>query len=72
MGLEPTKQYIFRAEIEKKFVRFLVQMKTLEFAFEINWPLDSCQMEEGRNKFDDINNPKKIQFLFCQKLSFKS
>ena len=28
-----------RAEIEKHFVRFLVQMKTSKFAFEINWPL---------------------------------
>ena len=30
------KQYIFRAEIEKQFRWFLVQMKTVEFAFEIN------------------------------------
>ena len=37
MGLEPTN--IFRAEIEKYFVRFLVQVKTVELAFEINWPL---------------------------------
>ena len=35
VGLEPTKQYIFRAEIEKNFVHFLVQMKTVEFAFEL-------------------------------------
>ena len=28
-----------RAEIQKNFVGFLVQMKSLEFAFEINWPL---------------------------------
>ena len=30
------EQYIFRAEIEKYFRWFLVQMKTVEFAFEIN------------------------------------
>ena len=30
------EQYIFRAEIEKYFVRFLVQVKTVELAFEIN------------------------------------
>ena len=29
-------QNIFRAEIEKYFVRFLVQLKTVELAFEIN------------------------------------
>ena len=28
-----------RAEIQKYFCWFLVQMKSLEFAFEINWPL---------------------------------
>ena len=27
------------AEIQKYFCRFLVQVKSLEFAFEINWPL---------------------------------
>ena len=32
---------ISRAEIEKYFVQFLVQMKTVEFAFEIIWPLVS-------------------------------
>ena len=37
----PWKYYIFRAEIEKYFVQFLVQMKVVEFAFEINWPLVS-------------------------------
>ena len=29
----------FRAEIQKYFRSFLVQMKTLKFAFEIYWPL---------------------------------
>ena len=33
------EQYIFRAEIEKKICWVLVQMKTIKFAFEINWPL---------------------------------
>ena len=37
VGLEPTK--FLRAEIEKHFVRFLVEMKTLKFAFDIYWPL---------------------------------
>ena len=34
--LEPTKP---RAEIEKFFVRFLVQVKIAKSPFEINWPL---------------------------------
>ena len=34
-GSNPRKYYISRAEIEKYFVRFLVQMKTVECAFEI-------------------------------------
>ena len=35
-GSNPQKYY-FRAEIEKNtFVRFLIQMKTVEFAFEIS------------------------------------
>ena len=29
--------YRARAEIQKYFVHFLVQMKTSKFAFEINW-----------------------------------
>ena len=33
------EQYIFRAEIEKYFRSFLVQMKTAKSPFEINWPL---------------------------------
>ena len=28
-----------RAEIQKNFDGFLVQMKSIEFALEINWPL---------------------------------
>ena len=30
-----------RAEIKKIIVRFLVQMRTRKFAFEIDWPLVS-------------------------------
>ena len=39
-GSNPQKYYIFRAEIDKFFVRFLVQMKISKFAFEKNWPLE--------------------------------
>ena len=39
MRLEPTKVSFFRAEIEKFFVRFLVQVKMAKSPFEINWPL---------------------------------
>ena len=35
-GSNPRKYYIFRAEIEKYFVQFLVQMKTAKSPFEIN------------------------------------
>ena len=35
-GSNSRKYYIFRAEIEKFFVCFLVQMKTVEFSFEMN------------------------------------
>ena len=38
--LEPTKEIYFRAGIQKYFVRFLVHVKTVEFAFEIIWPLE--------------------------------
>ena len=31
------------------FVRFLVQMKTLEFAFEIDWPLLIPNWKSGSN-----------------------
>ena len=33
-----------RAKIQKYFCWFLVQMKSLEFAFEINWPLVTILM----------------------------
>ena len=39
MRLKPTKMSFFRAEIEKFFVRFLVQVKMAKSPFEINWPL---------------------------------
>ena len=38
-GSNPRKYYIFRAAIEKFFVRFLVQVKISISPFEINWPL---------------------------------
>ena len=45
MGLEPTKVlYISRAEIEKFFVRFLVQVKIAKSPFEINGPLADYQL----------------------------
>ena len=31
-----------RAVIKNIFAGFLVQMKSLEFAFKINWPLELC------------------------------
>ena len=36
-----------RAEIQKYFHWFLVQMKSLEFAFEINWPLEQHFLTVG-------------------------
>jgi hypothetical protein len=45
VGLEPTKY--FRTEIEKYFVCFLVQVKTVELAFEINWPLSNQKILNG-------------------------
>ena len=41
-----------RAEIENIFVGFLVQMKTLEFAFEIKWPLHSNNWAIGKRTHD--------------------
>jgi hypothetical protein len=38
-----------RAEIQKYFCCFLVQMKNLVFAFEINWPLPDLLATYGRN-----------------------
>ena len=37
-----------RAEIEKYFVRFLVQMKTVEFAFGIIKPLNATQNSDKK------------------------
>ena len=39
VGLEPTMY--FRAEIQKYFARFLVQVKLAKSPFEINWPLEA-------------------------------
>ena len=44
-GSNPRKYYIFRAEIEKFFVRFLVQVKISTSPFEINWPLKHVQIK---------------------------
>ena len=38
-GWNPRKYYIFRAEIKKFFVRFLVQMKSAKSPSDINLPL---------------------------------
>ena len=38
VGLEPT--IYFRAELQKYFVRFLVQVKIAKSPFKINWPLN--------------------------------
>ena len=39
VGLEPTNLHILGQKYKNIFVLFLVQMKTVEFAFDINWPL---------------------------------
>ena len=48
----------FGAEIEKFFIRFLVQVKIAKSPFEINWPLDSteqaglfCKMQDHQMSF---------------------
>ena len=51
----------YRAKIQKYFRWFLVQMKSLEFAFEINWPLKSewkhtiSFFPDDQNCFDNPN-----------------
>ena len=44
------EQYIFRAEIEKFFVRFLVQVKIAKSPFEINGPLAARQCNSRREQ----------------------
>ena len=39
VGLKPKNLNILGQKYTNIFVRFLVQMKNIEFAFEINWPL---------------------------------
>ena len=39
-GLNPQKKSILGQENKNSFIRFLVQMKTVKSAFEINWPLE--------------------------------
>ena len=41
-----------RAEIRNIFVGFLVQMKSLELAYEINWPLHSNNWAIGKRTHD--------------------
>ena len=52
--------------------RFLVQMRTVDFAFEINWPLEMKWIDSGKgmtlkNKSEDMNaiseNTKSLFFL---------
>ena len=38
-GAQTHESTIFKADIEKKFIRFLVQMETAEVSFDINLPL---------------------------------
>ena len=40
------------------FVRFLVQMKTSKFAFEINWPLESTQLKDSSKQNKEIRISK--------------
>ena len=42
-----------KAEIQKKIVHFLVQMKTLKFASEIYWPLVESG---GTSQWSEIEN----------------
>ena len=43
-----------RAEIEKFFVRFLVQMKSAKSPFEINWPLSAIYIGRNQNSINSI------------------
>ena len=62
-GSNPRKYYSFRAEIEKFFVRFLVQMKISISPFENNWPLFKT------NIF--LQYPESVMFRDCSDLNFK-
>ena len=42
-----------RAGIQKCFVGFMVQMKSLEFTFEIKWPLEVILLTTGISKKDE-------------------
>ena len=50
-----------RAEVQKYFRWFLVQMKSLEFAFEINWPL----ARQIKTVFRHLIAPEEKKLLWC-------
>ena len=64
-----------RAEIQKYFRWFLVQMKSLEFAFEINWPLEAKEtrpdilLDGHRNLYQLENVIKSGGTVFCIHIS---
>ena len=58
--LEPTKP---RAEIEKFFIRFLVQLKIAKSPFEINWPLPT---ELSRPLLKRAPNLSKLKLKISQ------
>ena len=63
-GSNPRKYHIFRAEIEKIFVRFLVQMKRATSPFEINWPLgvmNSTEVMEGNFNSPWVAKPQVVK-----------
>ena len=53
-----------RAELQKYLSRFLVQMKTLKFASEINWPLKSHDQLNNREKWLDYFKANPIGKLY--------
>ena len=68
--------FLIRAEIQKYFHWFLVQMKTSKSAFEINWPLGALQtlshsssvlIMEAMAPWSKPNNPrsKNGDYYFC-------
>ena len=62
--LEPTIYY-FRAELQKYFLRFLVQVKIAKNPFEINWPL--CIFRKIRPP--SVNISKTIQMVKSHDIS---
>ena len=72
-GSNPRSYYIFRAEIEKYYVRFSVQMKTAKSPFEIIWPLEdasSTMVEiEGITAISSIKGPLKFFLGNCTEVN---